>query len=203
MTLKESIIQESMKLFSLNGFINTGINDILQAANTSKGGFYNHFSSKEDLFYVVLAEAQKIWRDKTLDGLDDIDSPLGRVVKFLENYRDQYLKDAEHFPGGCIFITFSVELDDQRPHLAAEVNKGFVGVRGMLTRLLYKSQQAGELDVDVNINNVADMLFDGMIGASVVYGVDKSTASLDRSIGALIDYLQNMEMDTLVEPFNA
>jgi hypothetical protein len=47
------------------------------------------------------------------------------------------------------------------------------------------------------------MLFDGMLGASVVYGVDKSAASLDRSIGALIDYLQNMEMDTLVEPFNA
>ncbi|NCF64812.1 MAG: TetR family transcriptional regulator [Chloroflexi bacterium] len=203
MTLKESIIQESMKLFSLKGFVSTGVNDILQAANTSKGGFYNHFTSKEDLFYVVLAEAQKIWREKTLDGLDDIASPLGKIEKFLENYRDRYLKDAEHFPGGCIFITFSVELDDQRPHLAAEVNKGFVGVRGMLKRLLNESQQADELDAGVDMNNVADMLFDGMLGASVVYGVDKSTASLDRSIGALIDYLQNMKMDTLVESFNA
>jgi AcrR family transcriptional regulator len=192
-----------MKLFSLKGFVSTGVNDILQAANTSKGGFYNHFTSKEDLFYVVLAEAQKIWREKTLDGLDDIASPLGKIEKFLENYRDRYLKDAEHFPGGCIFITFSVELDDQRPHLAAEVNKGFVGVRGMLKRLLNESQQADELDAGVDMNNVADMLFDGMLGASVVYGVDKSTASLDRSIGALIDYLQNMKMDTLVESFNA
>jgi len=203
MTLKETIIQESMKLFSLKGFVSTGINDILQAAHTSKGGFYNHFNSKDDLFYVVLAEAQKVWREKTLDGLDDIDSPLGGVEKFLENYRDQYLKDTEHFPGGCIFITFSVELDDQRPPLAAEVNKGFMGVRGMLKRLLNESQQAGELDAGVDIDNVADMLFDGMLGASVVYGVDKSAASLDRSIGALIDYLKNMEMDPLVESLNA
>ena len=78
-----------------------------------------------------------------------------------------------------------------------------MGVRGMLKRLLNESQQADELDAGVDMNNVADMLFDGMLGASVVYGVDKSTASLDRSIGALIDYLQNMKMDTLVESFNA
>ncbi len=102
MTLKETIIQESLRLFSLKGFLSTGINDILLAANTSKGGFYNHFSSKEDLFYVVLAEAQGIWRDKTLCGLDEIESPVGKVERFLENYRDQYLKDDEHFPGGCI-----------------------------------------------------------------------------------------------------
>ena len=51
MILKEKIIHESLKLFSLKGFTSTSIQDILAAANTSKGGFYNHFSSKEDLFY--------------------------------------------------------------------------------------------------------------------------------------------------------
>jgi TetR/AcrR family transcriptional repressor of nem operon len=198
-TLKETIIQESMKLFSLNGFIGTGINDILQAAHTSKGGFYNHFTSKEDLFFVVLADAQKIWREKTLDGLRDIDSPLAKITKFLENYRDRYLKDTEHFPGGCIFTTFSIELDDQRPHLAAEVNKGFVGVKSMINRLLDQGKMAGELDEAVNTDLVTEMLFTGMIGASVLYGVDKSAASLDKSITVLIDYLEEMELKQVIE----
>jgi AcrR family transcriptional regulator len=65
MSLREEIIHESLKLFSLKGFLSTGINDIIEAANTSKGGFYNHFASKEELFHVVLAEAQKIWRERT------------------------------------------------------------------------------------------------------------------------------------------
>jgi AcrR family transcriptional regulator len=51
MKLKEKIIHESLKLFSLKGFLGTSIHDILEAADTSKGGFYNHFSSKEDLFF--------------------------------------------------------------------------------------------------------------------------------------------------------
>jgi len=37
------------------------------------------------------------------------------------------------------------------------------------------------------------MLFAGMLGASVIYGLDKSTASLDRSINTLIDYLEKLK----------
>ena len=60
MNLKEKIIHESLKLFSLKGFLGTSIHDILEAADTSKGGFYNHFASKEDLFFnvrVIMVEA--------------------------------------------------------------------------------------------------------------------------------------------------
>jgi AcrR family transcriptional regulator len=181
-----------MKLFSLNGFLSTSVSDIMAAANTSKGGFYNHFASKEDLFFRVLDEARRIWRKRTLVGLDDIASPIGKVQRFLENYRDLYLKDEENFPGGCIFVTFSVELDDQRPHLCKEVNKGFVGVKGMLNRLLDEGQAVGELRGEVDTSALTEMLFAGMLGASVIYGVDKSSESLDHSINALIGYLEQL-----------
>jgi TetR/AcrR family transcriptional repressor of nem operon len=112
MILRETIIHEAQKLFSLNGYLNTGINEIINAAGTSKGGFYNHFCSKEDLFLEVLAQAQKIWRERVLTSISEIDSPTERIIQILTNYRDKYLKDSDNFPGGCIFITFSVELDD-------------------------------------------------------------------------------------------
>ncbi len=193
MSLKEKIIHESLKLFSLKGFLSTSITDILEATNSSKGGFYNHFASKDDLFFQVLDEAQKIWRKRTLSGLDEIKSPVGKIEKFLENYRDRYLKDAENFPGGCIFVTFSVELDDQRPHLSKEVNAGFMGTKTMLKRLLDEGRALGELNDDVDTSTVTEMLFAGMLGASVIYGVDKSTASLDSSINSLIDYLEKLK----------
>jgi len=193
MNLKEGIIHESLKLFSLKGFCSTSINDILEAANTSKGGFYNHFASKEDLFFQVLDEAQRIWREKTLSGLDEIESPVGKTRRLLENYRDRYLNDTENFPGGCIFITFSVELDDQRPHLSKEVSKGFMGLKAMLKRLLDEGRESGELSKNVDTSAITEMLFAGMLGASVIYGLDKSTASLDRSINTLIDYLEKLK----------
>ena len=192
MDLKQRIVHESLKLFSLKGFLSTSINDILEAAGTSKGGFYNHFASKEDLFFEVLNEARRIWREKCLAGLDEIESPIERIKKLLENYRDRYLKDTEDLPGGCIFVTFSVELPDQRSHLAEEVNKGFVGLKAMLKRLLNEAQELGDLSDDVNISTVTEMLFSGMVGASVIYGVNKSTDSLDRSINSLIEYLEEL-----------
>jgi AcrR family transcriptional regulator len=189
MSLREEIIHESLKLFSLKGFLSTGINDIIEAANTSKGGFYNHFASKEELFHVVLAEAQIIWRERTLYGLDEIHSPVGKIKKILENYRDRYLIDSDNFPGGCVFVTFSVELDDQRPHLSKEVNDGFEGVKRMIKRYLDDGKAIGELKSDLDTDMITQMIFAGMIGASVTYGIEKSTQSLDKVISSLIQFL--------------
>ena len=189
MPLKDNIVHEAQKLFSLNGFLSTGINDIIAAAGTSKGGFYNHFASKEDLFYAVLAESQSIWRDKVLYSINEIKSPTKKMIKILYNYKDRYLKDSENFPGGCIFITFSVELDDTRPQLMKEVIKGFEGFKTMLTRLVDDAIDQGELPRSLNSDTVAEMLFAGMLGASVLYGVDKDNLILDRSITSLIDYI--------------
>ena len=91
MNLKEKIIHESLKLFSLKGFFSTSIHDILEAANTSKGGFYNHFLSKDDLFFQVVDEARKIWREKNLKGLDGIENSTEKIKRLLINYKDHYL----------------------------------------------------------------------------------------------------------------
>ena len=189
MSLRDIIIHESQKLFSLHGFLGTGINEIIQASGTSKGGFYNHFCSKEDLFFEVLTESQRIWREKVLADVNKIESPTQKIIQILHNYRDRYLKDSENFPGGCIFITFSVELDDARPPLADEVHKGFEGFRALLIRLLDEAVTLGELPEDLNTSTVAEMLFTGMLGSSVLYSVNKATSSLDCSIESLIEYL--------------
>ena len=193
MNLKETIIHESLKLFSLKGFLSTSIHDILLAANTSKGGFYNHFTSKEDLFFQVLDEARGIWREKNLSNLDQIENPLEKIKKLLENYKDRYLKDADNFPGGCFFITLSVELNDQRPHLAKEIDKGFIGLKNMFKRLLDQTKASGQLITDVNTEIVTEMIFNSMLGASVSYGANKSKAGLDKSVRSIIDYLEQLK----------
>jgi hypothetical protein len=39
---------------------------------------------------------------------------------------------------------------------------------------------------------VAETIFAGMLGASVLYGVDKDQVNLDRSINSLIDYVYQL-----------
>jgi TetR/AcrR family transcriptional repressor of nem operon len=189
MNTKDRIIFESMKLFSMKGFLSTSISDILTASGISKGGFYNHFKNKEELFAYVLTEARRIWRKKTLSGLDKIDKPIAKAQRLLENYRDKYLMDSADFPGGCIFITLSVELDDQLPHLSSEIHNGFVNLKAMIQRLLDQAKASGELRDDVSTEAVAEIIFSGMLGASVMYGLGKSSVNLNKSIQALLDYM--------------
>lgn len=193
LSLKERIIHESLRLFSLKGFLGTSLQDILSATGTSKGGFYNHFRSKEDLFYSVLDEARRTWRTKNLAGLDEIDDPVGKIIKLLQNFRDQYLVDSVDFPGGCVFITLSVELNDQRPHLSQEITKGFVGLKNMIHKLLDQGKETGELNINLDSSVATEILFAGMLGASVIFGVDKSADSLEQSINALTSYVNGLK----------
>ncbi|RPJ04337.1 MAG: TetR/AcrR family transcriptional regulator [Deltaproteobacteria bacterium] len=192
LALKEKIIRESLKLFSLKGFLSTSIHDIMEETEVSKGGLYNHFKSKDDIFFAVLSEARKIWRQRNLAGLDQIEKPVAKVKKLLENYRDRYLKDKKTFPGGCVFVALSVELDDQNPVFSQELNEGFVRLKAMIKRLLDQGKGSEELRTDVNTEEVTEMIFSGMLGASVIYGTKKSSASLDNCISALINYLDSL-----------
>ncbi|MBI4963204.1 MAG: TetR/AcrR family transcriptional regulator [Desulfomonile tiedjei] len=189
MDLREKIIHETLKLFSLKGYSNTSIEDILAQTHASKGGFYNHFKSKDQLFMTVLSEARKIWRSRVLDGLEQTSSPCMKLRKFLENFRDLYLKDSENIPGGCVFVTLLVELDDQRPDFAREISEGFSRVLSMMNRLLEQAKASGELRADVNTEAVSRVLFLGLLGASVLYGMDKSSEELGKSVAPLIQYL--------------
>jgi TetR/AcrR family transcriptional repressor of nem operon len=193
MTLKETIIHESMKLFSLNGFLGTSIDDILSASNSSKGGFYNHFKSKEDLFLKVLDEARKIWRDRNLKGLSQNQDALTNIKKLLINFRDVYLKNSESFPGGCIFIILMVEVKNQRPHLSKEIKKGFVGLKNMIKRYLEEAKDSGQLKNGADTDEMSEILFNGMLGAAVSYNGKDSDSALDAAINSMIKYVERFE----------
>ena len=198
MTLKEKIIHESLRQFSTKGFLSTSITDILDAVGTSKGGFYNHFESKEALFFHVMDKARSIWRDRNLAGLDQIEDPVDKIKQLLKNFYKRYLKDSENFPGGCVFITLMVELVDQRPHLASDINKGWVGFKRFIQRHLEAGKATGKLRSDVNTEAITEILFAGILGASVSYGVEKSDDSLEKTVNSLIDYLENLKPEPVL-----
>ena len=115
------------------------------------------------------------------NGLDFNIYRLGakRIKRLLKNYKDRYLKDADNFPGGCVFITLYAKLNDQRPQLSTEIEKGFVGLKGMLRRFLEQGKNSGELLNSVDTDTVTEILFSGMLGACLAYGVNKSKKGLD------------------------
>jgi AcrR family transcriptional regulator len=57
---RQKIVSSATRLFSLNGYDGTGVAEICEAAGVSKGAFYHHFPSKQNVFMTILND----WLDQ-------------------------------------------------------------------------------------------------------------------------------------------
>ena len=76
---KNKIIEVALKLIDEKGFDNVSVSEITKEAGVSKGAFYIHFESKEDL----LEKQMRMFYDEFK--LDDTHSKYERLEYFLEN----------------------------------------------------------------------------------------------------------------------
>ncbi|MGP4107100.1 TetR/AcrR family transcriptional regulator [Virgibacillus sp. L01] len=51
--LRNKIIQEALLMFEKYGYHGVTVNQIVENVGTSKGGFYHHFTSKDELLFVI------------------------------------------------------------------------------------------------------------------------------------------------------
>ena len=72
----------------------------------------------------------------------------------------------------------------------------------MLIRILYEEKAANEISANIDTESVAETIFSGMLGASVLYGAEKDDSTIDRSINALIDYVCQLNDEHMQEQFN-
>jgi hypothetical protein len=63
----------------------------------------------------------------------------------------------------------------------------------MIKRLLDEGKDSGEFFNGINTDIITEILFNGMLGASVNYSVDRSIDTLDHSINSLIDYVDKLK----------
>ncbi len=188
--LKHKIVHEALRQFSVKGCLNTSTTEIIEAVGTSKGGLYNHFKNKEELFFEALSQARKIWRERNLDGVSEIERPVEKIKKILVNYKERYLPDEKNLPGGCIFVNLAVELSDQRPHLANAVSEGFRRLKKMFKRLIDQERDSGGmLLTNSEADRVVELIFSSLLGACVMYASDKSRRNLNLTVNSMIDYL--------------
>ncbi|MCJ7536365.1 MAG: hypothetical protein MUO57_12605 [Anaerolineales bacterium] len=63
------------------------------------------------------------------------------------------------FPGGCILVTFPIELDDTHPHLMKEVNIGFEGLKALPVLRARLPHRARYLNINLGSTNPDPVLW--------------------------------------------
>lgn len=165
---RRNIIEKSLQLFSVKGYFNTSISDILQATGLTKGGLYCHFKSKEEVWRAVYDDAVEIWRSVVFRDVRSVGDPLERIERTIENVLLNYL-GKEVFDGGCFFVNMLVELSGQSDTMGRHILKGFVGFSKLFQSWLSEADAAGLLKKNLNFREIADFIIITLNGAATLY----------------------------------
>ena len=189
---RRDIIEKSLQLFCVKGYYNTSINDILAATGLTKGGFYGHFTSKEELWYAVYEEALRIWRNVVFDGIPTASDPLERIQIFIENDIKKKLGN-QVFEGGCFFHSMLVELSGQSTALSSRLLQGFDQLAGLLCAWLKQAARQGFLKENLNLNAIARHIIIALNGAAALHAGSRDPAILDQAVKELHFYIQQLK----------
>jgi AcrR family transcriptional regulator len=100
---RDTIIEAAEELFSLRGYHNTQVMDIVKSVGMSAGTFYNYFKDKRDLFAQItkqnfedfrarikkVREPVNIWDRK--DRLAKLDDTFTEYFDYIDSHRQQFL----------------------------------------------------------------------------------------------------------------
>ena len=96
---RERILDNAAQLFREHGFDGIGLNDLMQSAGLTRGGFYGHFESKDDLAAQATRRAMQVNRKQWKKQTD----------RSLQAWVRTYLSDAhrDHFGAGCALVALA------------------------------------------------------------------------------------------------
>src|SRR5699024_5072243 len=90
---KKRILEIALLLFSEKGFDNVTVDKIVDKAGVSKGAFYNHFKSKDEIFIYKFKEIDDFY-EEFLKSLPDNISNRDIIIKLVEGqmaFTEEYL----------------------------------------------------------------------------------------------------------------
>ena len=189
---RQNITEKSLQVFSVKGYFNTSINDILEATGLTKGGLYGHFASKEDIWYAVYDEALKIWRSIVFKNLKKVANPLERIEITIENHLANYLgKDV--FDGGCFFVNMLVEISGQSDKMSRHILRGFVQFSRLLQKWLEDADEKGLLKGGMNHREISNFIIISLNGAATLYSASKDTSIWRETITQMRFYIKQLK----------
>jgi len=130
-TTRDHIVEAADHLFYQRGYEHTSFSDIADAVNISRGNFYYHFKTKDEILDAVI-EARLVNTQKMLDQWErEGQSPADRIRSFI-HILIANRADIKRF--GCPVGTLTTELAKLDHSSQDEANKLFTLFRAWLRR---------------------------------------------------------------------
>ena len=167
---KERIIETALRLFYEQGYIATGINQIIAESSVAKATFYTHFHSKEALCIAYLQARHKVWMGWLADSLSGNMSAEEKITGIFDFLRDWM--SGSNFRG-CAFLNIATEIPARDSKIREEVIKHKNDLQNYLETIIDGLAVSGACIKKTDTRSAARMIYvlvEGAIVASQNYG---------------------------------
>jgi TetR/AcrR family transcriptional regulator, transcriptional repressor for nem operon len=174
---KLTILEHGARLVHLNGYHNTGIKDVLLAANIPKGSFYFYFQSKEDFGLQLIDFFLGMNNEKTAQSLQNTDlKPLERLKVFYDDFLHFF--EENECKLGCPIGNLSLELGDINETFRLRLRSGLDVMKNMIEECLKDAVKQNDIHPDISTSELAEYLVNSWEGALISMKASKSTQPL-------------------------
>jgi AcrR family transcriptional regulator len=118
--IKQHIITTASKLFYVNGYNATGINEIIAKSEIAKATLYHHFKSKEDICIAYLEQRHQKFLDSLKDFVSQQNKGRQQLVSIFDFLRNMYREGNFH---GCWGIKTLGELPPKNKKILSVIQR--------------------------------------------------------------------------------
>ncbi|CAN3129341.1 HTH tetR-type domain-containing protein [Mycobacterium sp. smrl_JER01] len=165
---RERIVAAAGQGFRARGIDGVGIDELMKAAGMTHGGFYNHFSSKEDLALEVLNQGFTT----SLGHVDSLIRAHPRSSRAALNALiDSYLSTdhRDHPEDGCASAALAADAGRHGLPAQKEYCRGLHGYLAAITELLQGGAKQTDTRLDARrAREQAIALFSQLVGAQLI-----------------------------------
>jgi len=185
---RQAILLHAARVGSAEGLEAVSLQRLASDLGISKSGLFAHFGSKEELHLATIDAAALIFTDEILRPA--LAEPRGvRRVWALCTAWMSYLERGV-FPGGCFFWAVAEEFDSRRP---GPVRDSILEKKAYwsysLQRAVREAQQAGEIEPEVDPEQLAWELDSLLGGANSGFKSGEGAKALERGRRAIRERL--------------
>jgi AcrR family transcriptional regulator len=176
---RAAILDEAVEIASRVGFNALTIGQLAERTEMSKSGLFAHFRSKEQLQLQALEHARERFIDVV--ARPALQSPRGEArARALFDGWLAWLEGS--LPGGCIFITASVEVDDRPGPLRDAVVRNELDLLEMIRTVAGTAVSEGEWRDDLDLDQFAFEMHGILLAHNHAYRLmrDKQAAARTR-----------------------
>lgn len=190
---RERILATAEAIILQKGYTGTSLDDILDKAAITKGGFFYHFNGKSELARALvqryLAEDQAMFARLQARADELSEDPLQRLLIFLQLLAEAVTGMSEVHPG-CLAAAFIYEIQQFDDDIRAQLAAGILTWRNMIaTRIdAILAKRTPRLPVDVEA--LADMFTSAIEGGILLGRIFDSNTHLYNQVLAYRSYLR-------------